>query len=173
MYPLILPMQAPSIGGKAWHHLGRWEQPVCARKSRHAGADVRFYLRYCNNFSITLPVVNSMPSFTDASSITSALLPAVTAACRADIFHGYPDGSFRPKQTITKAEACNVLTLLHGIKYNSASQLNMYIKDKDGNAVTSAACYFYTASYGNMSWTPGVFGFRLCAQQHGDRRVWH
>lgn len=120
-----------------------------------------FIYRYCNNFSITLPVVNSMPSFTDASSITSALLPAVTAACRADIFHGYPDGSFRPKQTITKAEACNVLTLLHGIKYNSASQLNMYIKDKDGNAVTSAACYFYTASYGNMSWTPvySVLGF--------------
>lgn len=54
-----------------------------------------------------------------------------------------------------------MLTLLHGIKYNSASQLNMYIKDKDGNAVTSAACYFYTASYGNMSWTPvySVLGF--------------
>lgn len=120
-----------------------------------------FIYRYCNNFSITLPVVNSMPSFTDASSITSALLPAVTAVCRADIFHGYSDGSFRPKQTITKAEACNVLTLLHGIKNNSASQLNMYIKDKDGNAVTSAACYFYTASYGNMSWTPvySVLGF--------------
>ncbi|MCI8590693.1 MAG: peptidoglycan DD-metalloendopeptidase family protein [Clostridiales bacterium] len=120
-----------------------------------------FMYRYCNHFGVSLPVVKTMPSFTDAGSITSALLPAVTALCRADVFHGYTDGSFRPKQSITIAEAANVLTLLHGIQYNSASHINVYVKDETGMDVGGAAVFFYPSNYGSMSWKPAysTFGF--------------
>ncbi|MCI8331851.1 MAG: peptidoglycan DD-metalloendopeptidase family protein [Clostridiales bacterium] len=120
-----------------------------------------FIYRYCNRFGVSLPTVKAMPNFTDADSITSALRPAVTALCRADIFHGYTDGSFRPGQSITKAEAANVLTMLHGIQYNSASNINVYVKDESGMDVGGAAVFFYPSNGGSMSWTPAysTFGF--------------
>ncbi|MDQ0090300.1 mannan endo-1,4-beta-mannosidase [Paenibacillus anaericanus] len=49
-------------------------------------------------------------SFSDASSISSYALEAVAAL--SDVVKGYPDGTFRPNQTITRAELMKVMDLL-------------------------------------------------------------
>ncbi|GGH27942.1 glycosyl hydrolase [Paenibacillus segetis] len=53
---------------------------------------------------------NRAKSFLDASSIDSYALTAVDAL--GDVVRGYPDGTFRPNQTITRAELMKVLDQL-------------------------------------------------------------
>lgn len=47
--------------------------------------------------------------FRDSSSITPALLPYVSLACELGLIGGYPDKTFRPTKTITRAETVVLL----------------------------------------------------------------
>lgn len=44
-------------------------------------------------------------TFTDKEEIPASYRPAVAEACARGIFKGYPDGSFRPLETLSRAEA--------------------------------------------------------------------
>ncbi len=61
---------------------------------------------------LNLSTTSSASSFTDKNAISSAYVAYVVAAATEGIFTGYPDGSFKPTGTITRAEA---LTVLHRI----------------------------------------------------------
>jgi len=57
--------------------------------------------------SITLPTVRDAVTFTDQASITR--LAAVQALQRAGVISGFPDGSFGPNRTITRAEMAAIV----------------------------------------------------------------
>lgn len=47
--------------------------------------------------------------FSDCDSISSDLLGYIGAACKAGLISGYPDGTFRPSASVTRAEAAAML----------------------------------------------------------------
>ncbi len=54
------------------------------------------------------------PSFTDGETISDWAKSAVRTMYQNQIINGYPDGSFRPVASITRAEACHIIAgLLH------------------------------------------------------------
>ena len=59
----------------------------------------------------TMPAIASS-NFTDGSSIEHS--QAVAALVNDGIINGYPDGAFRPQGTLTRAEACAILTRMKG-----------------------------------------------------------
>ena len=58
-------------------------------------------------------IVNDAIDFTDKASIADYASAAVTAMQRANIINGYPDGSFKPVGSTTRAEAAKMLALVH------------------------------------------------------------
>lgn len=62
----------------------------------------------CNNFVLAYP-------FSDVNSSNSNFSIAINALYEQNIVEGYPDGSFRPHDSITRAEFA---TLLYKLKYN-------------------------------------------------------
>jgi hypothetical protein len=55
-----------------------------------------------------LPVASSQPTFSDVQPDFWAFAP-IEAAAQAKILTGYPDGSFRPEQSATRAEAAVII----------------------------------------------------------------
>lgn len=51
-------------------------------------------------------------TFTDTGDIAAYALPAVQALQRAGVISGMPDGSFRPREHMTREQACVVLSAL-------------------------------------------------------------
>ena len=81
---------------------------------------------------IELPEVNEEILFTDKSSIPLWARQAVSGCQKAGIFDGYPDGSFRPSKTMTRAEACAALCSLFVVETpdeNNDSGLELYFID--------------------------------------------
>ena len=68
--------------------------------------------RYAGQFGIQLGTGNPAITFTDEADITDYALPAVEALQRAGVISGMPDGSFRPRDTATREQACVMLCLL-------------------------------------------------------------
>ena len=68
--------------------------------------------RYAGQFGIQLGTGNPAITFTDEADIADYALPAVEALQRAGIISGMPDGSFRPRDTATREQACVTLCLL-------------------------------------------------------------
>ena len=58
-------------------------------------------------------IVNEAIDFTDKAGIASYASAAVTAMQRANIIGGYTDGSFKPQNNATRAEAAKMLALVH------------------------------------------------------------
>lgn len=56
-----------------------------------------------------LPVKSDSPAFTDRSDISSWAGEAVSAVSVNGLMQGYPDGSFRPRQTADRAQAVTVV----------------------------------------------------------------
>lgn len=50
--------------------------------------------------------------FSDAGEISDWAAPSVAYVVRLGVFQGYPDGTFRPKQAVTRAEAAMVILRL-------------------------------------------------------------
>ena len=68
--------------------------------------------RYAEQFGIQLGTGTPAVTFTDEADIAGYALPAVQALQRAGVISGMPDGSFRPRDTATREQACVVLCLL-------------------------------------------------------------
>lgn len=56
--------------------------------------------------------LNAAAAFSDSASIRHS--QAVLALTESGVINGYPDGSFRPARTLTRAEACAILTRMDG-----------------------------------------------------------
>ena len=68
--------------------------------------------RYAGQFGIQLGTGNPAITFTDEADIAGYALPAVEGLQRAGVISGMPDGSFRPRDTATREQACVMLCLL-------------------------------------------------------------
>ena len=66
-------------------------------------------LRYTDYAGIPLSASKSAKTFTDGGSISSWAKDAVVACQKAGIINGYPDGSFRPQNGITRAEVSKMI----------------------------------------------------------------
>ena len=66
---------------------------------------------YAQRYDVTLNEQTVTP-FTDESAIADYALPAVQALHSAGVISGMPDGSFRPRDTATREQACVMLCLL-------------------------------------------------------------
>lgn len=77
-------------------------------------------------------------SFSDDASISSWAKPYIPAVAAAKIISGYPDGSFHPTETITRAEVCRVLMNVCG---NFCSTAGTYttIDASKGNVTVQAS----------------------------------
>jgi hypothetical protein len=56
--------------------------------------------------------VTTSADFTDAASITAANREAVDVLAALRVIEGGPDGSYRPQDTVTRAEAVTIITRL-------------------------------------------------------------
>ena len=63
-------------------------------------------LRLAEKAGLELPAVKEAAVFADAGKISDWAADAVKTCQAAGIVGGYPDGSFKPKNTISNAEAC-------------------------------------------------------------------
>ena len=68
--------------------------------------------RYAERFGIRLGTDVPPVTFADAGDIAAYALPAVQALQRAGVISGMPDGSFRPRERMTREQACVVLSAL-------------------------------------------------------------
>ncbi|MDD6484652.1 MAG: C69 family dipeptidase [Clostridiales bacterium] len=67
--------------------------------------------------NVTLKSVNKDIIFSDEAQISADCQKAVMTLCGAGIINGYDDGTFKPKNNLTRAEASQII-------YNLASKLN-------------------------------------------------
>ncbi|WP_434749665.1 S-layer homology domain-containing protein [Paenibacillus amylolyticus] len=70
--------------------------------------------------SLKLDAVNSLEQFSDTTDIAEWSKPAVSALLSQGIITGYPDGSYRPKGSITRAES--VIALARALQANLANK---------------------------------------------------
>ena len=68
--------------------------------------------RYAECFGIRLGTDVPPVTFADTGDIAAYALPAVQALQRAGVISGMPDGSFRPREHMTREQACVVLSAL-------------------------------------------------------------
>lgn len=67
--------------------------------------------RYAAYAQLTLPETEKKQAFTDSDSISKFASEPVEAMQMAGILSGYSDGSFRPQNSITRAEAAKILSV--------------------------------------------------------------
>lgn len=63
-------------------------------------------------------------AFTDEAKISEWAKEAVKLCTEAGILEGYPDGSFRPWNLITRAEAAKIIVIFHGLLQKTPDQPN-------------------------------------------------
>ena len=66
-------------------------------------------MRYAEYAGLELPVKNEYSEFMDDADIANYAKEAIEAFFKAGIIRGYPDGSFKPKGTATRAEVASIL----------------------------------------------------------------
>lgn len=71
-----------------------------------------FIYRACNRFGFSLHYTTPASSFSDSSSISDWARSAVTALQKAEIINGYPDGTFKPKKSVSRAEVSAIVSRL-------------------------------------------------------------
>ena len=69
---------------------------------------------------IALTPVNARAAFSDGAQISSWAADAVAQLQQAGVLSGYPDGSFRPRNPVTREEACKILC--EGLLYEGKLQ---------------------------------------------------
>ncbi len=122
-----------------------------------------------------------VPEISDIGSVQPEYLEGVTASVQQGLIHGYPDGTFGPKDGLKRSEACMVIARMMEMKGKklllltpkrgftwTEGNLNVYgcasafegnvqfrIRSGDGSEVFAG----YTTSTCGMGW--GIFGFSL------------
>ena len=64
---------------------------------------------YARAQGAALAAVSPAAAFADGAAVSAWARDAVTQLQRAGVLSGYPDGTFRPQQTVTREEACKIL----------------------------------------------------------------
>lgn len=68
-----------------------------------------FIYRMCNAYSLSLPLTYAKKNFTDSASISAYASAAVTALQRAGLIDGYSDGTFKPRNNVTRGEFAKIV----------------------------------------------------------------
>ena len=76
-------------------------------------------------------------AFTDEKEINSTYTKAITTMVEAGVISGFPDGSFQPKGTLTRAQAAKIITVL--------------LEGDKAETVTAAAAGFVDVPAGNWA----------------------
>lgn len=76
-------------------------------------------------------------AFTDQKEINDTYIEAVTTMVEAGVISGFPDGSFQPNGTLTRAQACKIITVL--------------LEGDKAETVTAAAAGFVDVPAGNWA----------------------
>lgn len=87
-------------------------------------------------------------TFTDASDIAAVYQTAVAAVAENGIITGYPDGSFAPKNNITRAEVATVLSRAIKLDNNEALYQEVY---KMAKLMEHSYYYNVPITYGELS----------------------
>jgi hypothetical protein len=69
-------------------------------------------LRYAAYKNFSFPQINAPAAFKDSAQIHGYAKEPVSVMQQADIINGYEDGSFRPLNNATRAEAAKMLAVL-------------------------------------------------------------
>lgn len=103
--------------------------------------------------SLGLPAVAAELMFTDSAEITHP--EAVRALVDDGIIRGYPDGSFGPQGTLTRAEACTILTrLMGGTASGTAPFLDVAPEHWASGNIAYCASEGIVAGYGDGNFGP-------------------
>lgn len=74
---------------------------------------------------IVLGTDNAAVTFTDEADIAAYALPAVQALQRAGVINGMPDGSFCPRGSATREQACAMLCGSEGQNKTTKGRIRM------------------------------------------------
>ncbi len=118
--------------------------------------------------------VNAASEFTDAESITDDFSEAIAVLEGLEVFEGYPDKTFKPKNDITRAEAATIVYRLAtgDVEGNKAHLYKDYATFTDVTSDHWAAGYInycanaqWIAGYGNGKFGPNdkVTGYQAAA----------
>ncbi len=111
------------------------------------GSDVYF----ANHPEVVLEPREANIEFHDKSNIQERYLDSVIDSVKYGFITGYPDGTFRPDGTLTRAEACAILTRMQGIQGENVLLLGPKPGFKwDGSDVFVMG--FATAFEANVNW---------------------
>ncbi|MNI07990.1 Endoglucanase precursor [compost metagenome] len=95
---LIVPAEETALEGSEW-----------GKQSASREWLTRLVVRALGKASEATALSNSTSSFSDASEISSWALGYVNAAVKNNVIGGFPDNTFKPKQSITRAQLASVL----------------------------------------------------------------
>ena len=101
--------------------------------------------------TLSLAVVGSNAAFKDAEKVNASYAEAVDVLAGMKVFQGYPDGSFQPEGSITRAEVAAIVYRLYtaDVADKQASLYATYNKFADMNGAAWAAGYIgYCANAG-------------------------
>ena len=101
--------------------------------------------------TLSLAVVGSNAAFKDAEKVNASYAEAVDVLSGMKVFQGYPDGSFQPEGSITRAEVAAIVYRLYtaDVADKQASLYATYNKFTDMNGAAWAAGYIgYCANAG-------------------------
>ena len=101
--------------------------------------------------TLSLAVVGSNAAFKDAEKVNASYAEAVDVLSGMKVFQGYPDGSFQPEGSITRAEVAAIVYRLYtaDVTDKQASLYATYNKFTDMNGAAWAAGYIgYCANAG-------------------------
>lgn len=72
-------------------------------------------VRYAQFRGVELPKIQKAQQFTDQANISNFAKEAVTLCSEAGLIHGYPDGTFLPKNAVTRAEAAKMIVGFYSV----------------------------------------------------------
>lgn len=78
--------------------------------------------KFTNKFDLVLPETNSGATFTDSKKISPWATESVNKIVFAGIMNGYPEGSYKPQGSATRAEAASVIYKLITIRDNNKTE---------------------------------------------------
>ena len=96
--------------------------------------------------TLSLAVVGSNAAFKDADKVSASYAEAVDVLSGMKVFQGYPDGSFQPEGSITRAEVAAIV-------------YRLYTADVADKQASLYATYNKFADMDGASWAKGYIGY--------------
>ena len=102
---------------------------------------------------VLMPLNVNAAAFSDSSSIRHS--KAVQGLTEAGVINGYPDGTFRPARTLTRAEACAILTRMdNGMPFGTAPYRDVAYNHWAGGYINYCTDKGYVNGYGDGKFGP-------------------